>query len=73
MLAGLSLAVVGGMTSCKKEGCTDSTATDYDEPANSARRRFLCCSNSSCHSSSQYQGAETLTGMISADALLGLA
>ncbi|UTW63631.1 hypothetical protein KFE98_05645 [bacterium SCSIO 12741] len=33
MIAVLALGMVGGMTSCKKEGCTDSTATNYDADA----------------------------------------
>ncbi len=33
MIAGLSLSLAGGMTSCKKEGCMDEKATNYDEKA----------------------------------------
>ncbi len=32
-VAALSLTMAGGLTSCKKEGCTDSSATNYDEKA----------------------------------------
>ena len=32
LIAGLSISLAGGMTSCKK-GCVDSTATNYDEKA----------------------------------------
>lgn len=33
MLATLALGFMGGVTSCKKEGCTDPDATNYDEKA----------------------------------------
>ena len=64
MMAGLSLAVVGGMTSCKKEGCTDSTATNYDEKA---KKDDGSCVAATPVVSAPTQGAETKTGKISAD------
>lgn len=33
LVVALSLGMTAGMTSCKKEGCTDSTATNYDSKA----------------------------------------
>lgn len=33
LIAGLTFGLAGGLTSCKKDGCTDSSATNYDEKA----------------------------------------
>lgn len=33
MIASLAITLVGGITSCKKEGCTDPDASNYDEKA----------------------------------------
>ena len=64
MVTGLSLAIAGGMTSCKKEGCTDSAATNYDEKA---KKDDGSCILPTPDPVGPTQGAETKTGKISAD------
>lgn len=64
MVTGLALAIAGGMTSCKKEGCTDSAATNYDEKA---KKDDGSCILPTPDPVGPTQGAETKTGKISAD------
>ena len=67
IIAGLSLSMVGGLTSCKKEGCTDSTATNYDEKAKKDDGSCEYPTPVTPTPTTPTQGAETKTGKITAD------
>lgn len=59
LVASLSLGLVMGATSCKKEGCTDPTADNYDDEADD--------DDNSCTYPVDDQGTVEKTGMITAD------